>query len=243
MSHEYDFIATAYRDSKRLPWRKYIEEYTLFETLGDMRGRQVVDLACGEGFYTRKLRQAGAAHVTGVDISGEMIRLAEEEERVRPLGCAYLHQDVADLELEAVEVVVAMYLLNYAKTGGELLRFCEAASRVLRPGGRFVGFNDNMRLPPAETDSWAKYGFERSCAHPPAEGDAIEYRFTNEDGRQFAFRNFFLTPETYRAAFHQAGFADFQWVGPYLHPSQRDDPFWDAFMAKPPVTGFTAAKA
>ena len=97
--NQYDAIAEAYQDSKQLPFRKYIEAHSLFELLGDIRGATVLDLACGDGFYTRKIKQAGALEVTGVDLSAEMIKLAEEEERTRPLGCKYLHRDVAALEL------------------------------------------------------------------------------------------------------------------------------------------------
>lgn len=78
---EYDAIAGAYKDSKQLSFRKYIEEYSLFESLGDIGGVKALDLACGEGFYTRKLKRAGAGEVLGVDVSAEMIRLAEAEER------------------------------------------------------------------------------------------------------------------------------------------------------------------
>ena len=134
--NEYDGIAEAYRDSKQLSFRKYIEEYTFFEILGDIRGATVLDLACGEGFYTRKIKRAGAAEVTGVDLSAEMIKLAEEEERIRPLGCKYLNRDVAQLDMvESVDVVVAMYLLNYASTKEELLNFVQVAYNRLELGG------------------------------------------------------------------------------------------------------------
>ena len=239
---EYDTIAAAYQDSKRLSFRKYVEEYTLFEILGDIRGKDVVDLACGEGFYTRKIKRAGAAQVTGVDISGEMVRLAEEQERRQPLGCKYVHQDVATLRIDrAVDIVVAMYLLNYAQTREQLFRFCQVAAGILRSGGQFAGFNDNIRNPARGTASFAKYGFEKTSVYPPQEGDAIVYRFTNEDGQQFEFNNFFLKPETYQAAFEQAGFVNFRWVT-LLHPSQRDNPFWDDFMSNLPLAGFVAVK-
>ena len=75
---EYDSIAREYRESKGLAFREHVERYTLFELLGDVRGKTVLDLACGDGFYTRLLRQAGAAEVTGVDVSEGMIELAED---------------------------------------------------------------------------------------------------------------------------------------------------------------------
>jgi predicted RNA methylase len=37
--------------------------------LGDLRDKNVIDLACGEGFFTRSIKWAGAARVVGVDIS------------------------------------------------------------------------------------------------------------------------------------------------------------------------------
>ncbi len=245
---EYDAIAGAYKDSKQLSFREYIEEYTLFETLGDITGIKVLDLACGEGFYTRKLKRAGAGEVLGVDVSAEMIRLAKAEERARPAGCRYLYRDAAALVLdEPVDLVVAMYLLNYARDGNELLRFVRAAHGALKPGGRFVGSNDNVLYAPGGTVSYARYGFEKEYTGTPSEGtpsdgDPIVYRFTNDDGTRFEFNNYYLSPGTYRRAFEEAGFVGFHWIEPRLHPSERDNGFWDEFMAVPPVIGFATVK-
>ena len=240
---EYDAIAEQYRDSKRLPFREVIERRTLFELLGDIRGKTVLDLACGDGFYTRLLKQAGAAAVTGVDLSAEMIRLAEREEQARPLGCKYLQRDAAAFEpAEPVDLVVATYLLNYARTGGQLRGFCQVCYDALRPGGRFAGINDNVRNPPRGTGLWSKYSFERSCPFPPKEGDAIVYAIVNPDGSRFEFKNFYLSPETYRRAFESTGFRDFQWVDLSLSPGERDNPFWDDFMTNPPIVAFSASR-
>ena len=188
---EYDSIAEAYKNSKQLSFRKYVEEYTLFAILGEIQGATVLDLACGEGFYTRKIKQAGAAKITGVDISAEMIQLAQKEERLRPVGCHYLHQNVAELALSAsVDLVVAMYLLNYAQSKEELLRFVQVAYNHLRAGGRFVGCNDNVQMLPRGTISYAQYGLTKESAKDPQEGDPIVYTMTNEDGTQFSFNNF-----------------------------------------------------
>lgn len=240
---EYDAIAEAYRDSKELPFRGVIERYTLFDTLGAIRGSRVLDMACGEGFYTRILKQAGAAEVTGVDLSAEMIRLAERAEQQSPLGCRYVCQDVAEYNpTERVDIVVAMFLLNYAKTAEQLRRFCQVCHDALRPGGRFVGVNDNILNPPKRDGMWTQYGFERACPRRPKGGDAILYTVTNEDGQQFQFENFYLEPRTYRNAFRAAGFQEFRWVDLSIHPDERDNPYWDGFIKNPPILAFSATK-
>ena len=240
---EYDAIARGYQESKRLPFREYVERHTLFELLGNMAGKTVLDLACGEGFYTRLLRQAGVLEVTGVDVSQAMIELAQEQERRHPLGCKYIHSDVAAFEPgEPVDLVVAVYLLNYAKTPEQLLRFCRVCHDALRPGGRFVGLNNNVHNLSAEPVSLRKYGLERTWESPLREGDAIRYTMINADGQQIHFDNFYLKPATHGQAFERAGFRDFRWVDVSVHPSEAGNPVWDDVMADPPIVAFAVER-
>jgi len=59
MSTNYDFIAEQYKRAKLQPWRAHVESFTLLGVIGDLAGKKVVDLACGEGFYSRILREHG----------------------------------------------------------------------------------------------------------------------------------------------------------------------------------------
>ena len=239
----YDAIAERYRDSRQLGYCRYVERYTVVDLLGDLRGRTVLDLACGNGDYTRLCMRSGAAAATGVDISKEMIALAEAEERKDPLGCRYVWEDAATFTPPAqVDIVVAVYLLNYARTRDELERLFHACYRALRPGGRLVGFNNNMRRPPRAGVSLAKYGYERTCPDPPREGDVIRMRLTNPDGQSFEFDNYYFKPATYTASARNAGLDDFRWVDALLDPSERGGSYWDHFMAQAPVTAFTASR-
>src|SRR3954454_21303205 len=99
MSTDYDLMAPRYQRAKLQPWRSAVESYSLFDLLGDLAGLAVVDLACGEGVYTRRVREEGAGRVLGVDLSREMIALARAEEEAEPLGIEYLQHDVKDLTL------------------------------------------------------------------------------------------------------------------------------------------------
>jgi 2-polyprenyl-3-methyl-5-hydroxy-6-metoxy-1,4-benzoquinol methylase len=188
----YDSIAKEYQDSKSLPFRLYVEEHTLFSLIGDIHGLKVLDLACGEGIYARKLKRRGAEAVTGVDISAEMIRLARAQEDAEPLGLRYAVMDAAAVEgLGSFDVVVGAYLLNYAKSRDELRAFASSIFRSLKSGGRFVAFNDNPANDPKDFARYRKYGFEKKCGSGDdkvrREGDPITYTLFNPDGRVFSF--------------------------------------------------------
>src|SRR5262249_37320591 len=108
MSTDYDAIASQYKQAKRQPWRPFIGSETIAGLVGDLAGKSVLDLACGEGYYTRMLRQRGASRVVGVDLSEGMIALARNEEARAPLGIDYLVQDGKNLALdEEFDVTIA----------------------------------------------------------------------------------------------------------------------------------------
>ncbi len=240
---EYEAIAQKYQQSKKLSFRKYVEEHTLFSMARNLNGKVILDLACGEGHYTRKLKRAGAKQVLGVDLSSEMIELAEQNEWDRFTGCRYLVHDVAKLPvLGKFDIVTAMYLLNYARTREELVAFCRAAYKQLTPGGRFLGMNDNPANHPRYYHSYINYGFVKYCNMDRQEGDAIRYTFFNDDGSRFHFNNYYLSTSTYESVFEEVGFSNFTWEGPYLAPSQQHNSFWADLMEQPPIIGFSAQK-
>jgi 2-polyprenyl-3-methyl-5-hydroxy-6-metoxy-1,4-benzoquinol methylase len=81
---------------------------------GDVGGRRVLEIACGQGRITRELARRGAT-VTGVDVSGAMIAKAESAEREKPLGIRYVLADVAKPALlrgEVFDVVVCSFGLS-----------------------------------------------------------------------------------------------------------------------------------
>jgi len=87
--------------------------------LGDnLDSKNIVDFACGEGFYTRKIREISSGKVMGVDISPEMIELAQRQ--IQPgKEIDYIIQDCCKTEftdkyLSSFDDVTATFLLNYA---------------------------------------------------------------------------------------------------------------------------------
>src|SRR3984893_15204240 len=78
--------------------REFLNTPAFLALIGDLRGRQVLDAGCGDGYNTRFLARA-AAHMSGVDLSARMIELAQDEERRAPLGIRYARASYPDLAL------------------------------------------------------------------------------------------------------------------------------------------------
>ncbi len=240
MTTNYDPIAEQYKRSKLTPWRSHIECHTLFEIIGDVKGLSVVDIACGEGFYTRLLRHRGAARATGVDLSQGMIDLALKQEAAEPLGIEYRVGDGRALDLAPeYDLAVAGYLLNYARNRKELGDMCSSVARCLKPGGRFVTVNSNPALDFSKAPSYRSYGFETSVAGPWREGAPITWTFHLDDGRTFSIENYNLPVSAHDDALRAAGFRSIRWKRPRVAPdgeSAHGRDFWKPFLDSPPIT-------
>ncbi|HWO26725.1 MAG TPA: class I SAM-dependent methyltransferase [Kofleriaceae bacterium] len=247
MSSVYDVIAEDYKKSReQLPFRRYVEEYTYMAAIGDVTGKTILDLACGEGLYSRELKRRGAAKVVGVDLSPAMIAFAHKEEARAPLGIEYVVEDVRKLgRLGDFDLVVASYLLNYSRSSEELAEMCAAIAANLRPGGRFITINNNAEQPVSTFEKISKYGFTKSV-HTPAlrEGSEITIRIRIED-REISFENYYLTNECCEQALRAVGFHSIRWQPFRVSPAgiqEKGEEFWRDFLDHRPILVLEATR-
>jgi toxoflavin synthase len=210
---QYDHIGSKYDEYARTATQKRAERYTFFRMVGALDGQRVLDLACGFGFYTRLLKQHGAAQVIGVDISPEMIRLANQQEQAEPLGIAYQVGDAVTLSrLGRFDLVTAVYLLNYATSQEQLLGMFRSAYDNLVVGGRFIAYTVNPAFTLHKPNS-TKYGVTVLHEEPEEDRYACEAEFVTEP--PFRVRWYRWSQATYEWAMKEAGFQAFAW-----HPSE-----------------------
>jgi toxoflavin synthase len=102
-------------------YHRHCQDPVIFRALGDVQRRSLLDLACGDGFYTRRFRaECGADPVMGIDLSSKQIDRAQAIEQHESLGIEYRVGDVMDLKLDRrFDVVTAIHLLI---TSGTLRR-------------------------------------------------------------------------------------------------------------------------
>lgn len=100
---------------------------------------QVLDLACGTGQFAYRLGQRGFV-VTAVDISPEMLAVAEAKARSLGLEIGFFRQDMRHLQLpEGYDLVICLCdSLNYLLEVDDLAATLGGVARVLKPGGHFV---------------------------------------------------------------------------------------------------------
>jgi len=238
-------MAKKYAEAKTHEWRNLIETYTFLQLAKDGKGEArisanaIVDLACGEGHYTRALRKAfpTATRVVGVDIAEEMVLMAREKEKNKPIGITYVVQDVKDeagaKDEERFDLATAAWLLVYCKTKTELKEMCEAVANYVKPGGRFLTIITNPQLAfdsegtpqsvlPGETQTnvlsrYAKYGFTVTVpSETPQEGDRIHWSIKTSKG-PLLIDNYYIPRDAYKDSLFEAGFEKIK-----FHPFELD---------------------
>ena len=243
MSPEYDALVRAYQRSKSLPFRVHSEIPNHLESLGDVSGKTVLDLACGEGFYTRLIRAKGAARVVGVDVSPEMVALARQQEQDAPLGIEYLASAAESVpNLGTFDVVSAAYLLNCAPDRAILHGMTRAIARSLKAGGRLVAtIGDLGRRPGVD---YSPYGMTTNITEELPEGAPYDITFLL-DADEFSITDFNHSHATYEAACEESGLEVLAWrdctvTDEGLRVYGRD--FWNTWISEPCIMRLEARK-
>lgn len=113
-----------------------LERRLLLELIGDVKGKQVLDVGCGDGVLGVELAIRGA-QVSGIDVSEAMIRGAGERARQQGLDIAFEVAAAQQLPFSAArfDCVTAVTILCFVDDAVPVFR---EVARVLRPGGRLV---------------------------------------------------------------------------------------------------------
>lgn len=114
-------------------WLHYMKQMMNRE---ELTGLNVLDLGCGTGELLLKMNQAGV-RVTGVDLSEEMLTVAQKKLTASGYNSQLLHGDMSELPPLGPFDVVTIFCdsLNYLSDEGEIKRTFENGFNVLKAGG------------------------------------------------------------------------------------------------------------
>jgi ubiquinone/menaquinone biosynthesis C-methylase UbiE len=97
----------------------------VMERSGDVRGLNICDVGCGSGRFVAEFASNGAAHVTGIDVAPEMIKLAQRHTKEQGVDrvCNLNRTDVIDWTPDRTyDITIAIGFWDYILDPPERLR-------------------------------------------------------------------------------------------------------------------------
>lgn len=124
---------------KDVPYEKWLMILTAKLEQYGIDGRKVLDLACGTGEITVELAQHGF-NVSGVDLSDEMLMVANEKAGKQGLTIPFFQQNMAELEGLGLYDCVTIFCdsLNYLREEMDVQKTFSRVHEHLKDGGLFL---------------------------------------------------------------------------------------------------------
>jgi len=238
-------------------WRD-IENYTLLQTIGDISGQKVLDIACGNGRVTRLMAEKGA-HVSGIDFSETMIADAKSIETKKTEKIPYSVGDIFELGKIGdgnFDLITAVFALHYAPSEQHLLQCLKDVFNNLKTGGRFVSLAGHMdkyaSLSSAEEGNrhYALVGFK--IIHPvwpPVAWTPIQYRIFDGDPDKSSSKELFhlscsyVPISVYEKLLGEAGFSSVKFLPwTYKGKDKLTNPYFEEVIKIEPHICLVAEK-
>lgn len=250
---QYDTFASQYASMEELPG-EIVATHLLRNTVAKLpHGLRVLDLGCGTGTYARMLIEMGvAAHVVGVDVSSEMVRLGQTMETTQRSESERIEFHVADcaaaldhlgLERASFDLVMANWLFNYASGRAELAGMWRNVATYLKPGGRFVGLKENVSLADHFRRDW-RYGIKYRVIEKVDDGVKVRVEANTEP--KIEFDAYSLEPRLYEEVPVEAGMREVMHQVPVAEDlpdgAGENIAFWKGFLDNPYCILGTAIK-
>ncbi|OGM50697.1 methyltransferase [Aspergillus bombycis] len=207
---QFDKIGHRYNDAANLP-SVWLLEDTLKDRIGVIHGLEVLDLACGAGYWSRKSIDWGAKKVVGVDISKAMVASARLQARPDDPSEFHVVDCIKPFTIGTFNLVLGIWLLNYAKNQTELLAMWQNIFCSLKPGGQFLGIIPNFEILQT-TACGQEYhfgGVAYKVLERMTEGARIQVILDTTD--PIAFFCYMLEPGVHEECATRAGLGNLRW--------------------------------
>lgn len=137
---QFSALAPHYDELMRIvPYKQWVEYVELLCSVVGHTPRRILDCACGTGNVSFELARLGY-DVTGVDLSEEMIQVAQHKARRNGSGAKFYQADLANFKLGATfDTATCLYdSLNYILEPAKLQAAFGRIAKYLEKGGIFV---------------------------------------------------------------------------------------------------------
>lgn len=180
----------------------------LFDACGDVAGRSVLDLGCGEGYCARALKRRGAGNYVGIDLSANMIDAARAQDEKDGFGIDYRTGDVAEFSPDRqFDLCIAVFLFNYLRREA-MNQVLATAYAALVPGGALVFSVPHPFFPFVRTEKEPPFYFDSEGKNYFADVDEqFEGSIWKQNGEPLPVQCVHKTFADYFDGLREAGFS------------------------------------
>lgn len=129
-------------------FRRVEECSTLLSWLDPKPGEKILDVGCGDGFYTEKIARKGA-EVTGIDIRKKALIRARNRALSQKLHFLEMNAEELDFPENYFDKVISFCVIEHLQDDEKTLR---QIARLLKPGGRLFISADSLSNPGLKTE-------------------------------------------------------------------------------------------
>ncbi|MFA7570635.1 MAG: class I SAM-dependent methyltransferase [Sulfurimonadaceae bacterium] len=132
-SQYYDLL---YHDKDYIGEMKYVDNLIKAHI---KEAKTLLDLGCGTGKHAELFCEKGY-HVHGVDLSDEMLKIAQTRTLNKKNKLQFTHSNIQELKLnQQFDVVVSLFhVMSYQNSNEALIQAFEVAKKHLKQGGIFI---------------------------------------------------------------------------------------------------------
>ena len=108
----------------------------MIKSMTNIQNKQIIDIGCGGGIYTKELALMGAESVVGVDFSKEILQAAKENCNNFP-NISFIHGDAHNIPFpnETFDIVISRAVIHHLQ---DVPTFLREASRILKKDGILI---------------------------------------------------------------------------------------------------------
>jgi len=240
LMEDYNKISKPYEAASGRDLRKFACEAMFIQNLGSLEGKMALDLACGEGCSSRVLKKLGAKKVIGIDVSEEMLKLAEEKDKG---GITYFRENIFECKFSKYgkfDVITSVLFFDYIPKKELYLAVLKEINLSLKEKGVFYMITPN----PEAQINYSAYGINNT-ADSNKDGAKVIAEITDFSGKKLcSLNNFYWKKETIEEFLKNAGFR-VEWLPAFISKEglkKYGKAFWAKYEEKPMYVMLKAAK-
>jgi len=220
------------------PNKRFVQYPNTLRLLGNLSGKKVLDIGCGNGIFTRMMAMQGAS-IVGYDVSEKQIQKAQQVEEAAGLNIKYFITERFESLSEKFDIATAIMVLICAMDEKQLGNIFADASSVLYTNGKFICLTLNP--------DFKRFG-EIICNRrfTKKADDNIDIEFFDDAGKlSFSITDTFFSAAQYEKAALENGFTEIKWEKLEISPEglkEKGVKFWEGYEDDCPYIGLTLSR-